>query len=88
VKKVLKKVLGDPQARTVKRLAKRIDAINKLEPTYKKMSDKVLAEQTGKLKKRLEKESLDKILPDAFALVRETSQRVLGMRCIWAMLPR
>jgi preprotein translocase subunit SecA len=80
VKKVLKKVLGDPQARTVKRLAKRIDAINKLEPTYQKMSDKVLAAQTDKLKKRHEKESLDKILPDAFALVRETSRRVLGMR--------
>jgi preprotein translocase subunit SecA len=80
VKKVLKKVLGDPQARTVKRLAKRVDSINKLEPTYKKMSDKVLAEQTAKLKKRLEKEDLDKILPDAFALVREASRRVLGMR--------
>lgn len=80
MKKVLKKVLGDPQARTVKRLAKRVKAINDLEPTYKKMSDKVLAAQTNKLKERLKKESLDKILPDAFALVREASHRVLGMR--------
>lgn len=80
MKKIVKKVLGDPQARTLKRLKKRVEAINKLEPTYKKMSDKKLAEQTEVLKKRLADSSLDKILPDAFALVRETSRRVLGQR--------
>ncbi len=80
MKKVLKRVLGDPQMRTVKKLQKRVASINNLESTYKKMSDKVLAEQTDKLKKRLEKESLDKILPDAFAVVREASRRKLGMR--------
>lgn len=80
MKKVLKKVLGDPQMRTVKKLQKRVASINELEPKYKKLSDKVLAEQTDKLKARLEKESLDKILPDAFALVREASRRKLGMR--------
>ena len=78
--KVLKKVLGDPQARTLKRLQKRVHEINKLEPKYKKMTDKQLKEQTPKLKKRLEKESLDKILPDAFAVVREASNRTLKMR--------
>jgi preprotein translocase subunit SecA len=77
---VFKKVLGDPQQRTLKRLKKRIHEINNLEDKYKKMSDKVLADQTGKLKNRLKKEALDKILPDAFALVREAATRTIGIR--------
>ncbi len=77
---VFKKILGDPQAKTVKRLRKRVKSINALQDTYKKMSDKKLQEQTEVLKKRLKKESLDAILPDAFAIVRETAGRVLGMR--------
>ncbi len=80
MKKVFKKVLGDPQARTLKRLSKRVVEVNALAPKYKKMTDKVLGQQTDKLKKRLEKESLDKILPDAFALAREVSDRKLKMR--------
>jgi preprotein translocase subunit SecA len=78
--KVLKRALGDPQIRTLKRLTKRVASINRLEDKYKKMSEKQLKEQTKALKKRLEKESLDKILPDAFALVREASLRVTKMR--------
>ena len=77
---VWKKVLGDPQARTVKRLRKRVRVINDLADTYKKMSDKKLQEQTKVLKKRLKDESLDKILPDAFAVVREAATRTLGQR--------
>jgi preprotein translocase subunit SecA len=77
---VFKKILGDPQARTVKRLRKRVQAINDLGPKYKKMTDKQLREQTGVLKKRLAKESIDTILPDAFAVVREAATRTLGQR--------
>ena len=77
---LLKKVLGDPQAKTVKRLRKRAEEVNNLGPKYKKMSDKELKEQTDVLKKRLKKESLDKILPDAFAVVREAATRTLGQR--------
>ena len=55
-----KKILGDPQVRTIKRLRKRAELVNALEPKYKKMSDKVLRTQTEKLKNRLKKESLDK----------------------------
>ena len=77
---LFKKILGDPQARTVKRLKKRVNEINALAPKYQKLTDKELREQTDKLKKRLKKESLDKILPDAFALVRETATRTLGQR--------
>lgn len=75
-----KKVLGDPQARTVKRLRKRVRVINDLADTYKKMTDKELQAQTEKLQKRLKNESLDKILPEAFAVVREAATRTLGQR--------
>ena len=77
---LLKKILGDPQAKTVKRLRKRAGEIDKLGPKYAKMSDKQLKEQTEALKKRLKKDSLDKILPDAFAVVRETAGRTLGYK--------
>lgn len=80
MKKILKRVLGDPQVKTLKRLKKRVKDVNALEPTYEKMTDRQLQEQTDVLKGRLKKESLDKILPDAFALVRETSRRKLGQR--------
>jgi preprotein translocase subunit SecA len=77
---LFKKILGDPQARKVKRLKKRVRDINALADTYKKMSDTKLKEQTDVLKKRLKKESLDKILPEAFAVMREAADRTLGMR--------
>lgn len=80
VNTVLKKVLGDPQAKTIKRLRKRVAEVNALEDKYKKMSDSTLKDQTNVLKKRLAKESLDAILPDAFAVVREAADRVLSQR--------
>lgn len=80
MKKVLRRVLGDPQAKTIKRLRKRVKEVNALEPKYQKMTDSQLQEQTDVLKGRLKKESLDKILPDAFALVREVAKRKLGQR--------
>jgi preprotein translocase subunit SecA len=78
----LTKIFGDPQKKTLKRLQKKVDAINMLAEKYKKLSKTDLKKQTDVLLKRLEKkdESLDTILPDAFALVREASTRVLGMR--------
>jgi preprotein translocase subunit SecA len=75
-----KKMLGDPQAKTVKRLRKRVEAVNALGDKYKNMSDSKLKDQTRELKKRLDKESLDAILPDAFAVVREAATRTLGQR--------
>jgi preprotein translocase subunit SecA len=77
---VFKKILGDPQAKTIKRIRKRVNAINSLADKYKKMSDKELKAQTEVLKKRLKKDSLDTILPDAFAVVREAATRSLGQR--------
>lgn len=78
--KIAKKILGDPQARTLKRLTKKVKDINVLAPKYQKMSDAQLKKQTSLLKQKLETSSLDKILPDAFALVRETATRVIGQR--------
>lgn len=79
---VLTKIFGDPQAKIVKALQKRVGSINVLADTYKKLSKSDLKKQTEVLKKRLEKKgtTLDSLLPDAFALVREASDRVLGMR--------
>ncbi len=81
MKKALKRVLGDPQAKTLRRLRRRVKTINALEDTYKAMNDESLREQTEVLKKRLDnKETLDQILPDAFAVVREMARRTLGQR--------
>lgn len=78
----LTKVFGDPQKKILRRLQKKVDAINALEDKYKKLSKAELKQQTELLRKRLAKKgaTLDAILPDAFALVREASNRVLGMR--------
>ena len=80
--KALSKVFGDPQKKLINKLQKRVDVINGLAEKYAAMSDDELRQQTTVLKKRLEdkKESLDTILSDAFAVCREASVRVLGMR--------
>lgn len=74
-------IFGDPQAKTVKRLKKRVIKVNELEAVYEKMSLEKLKEQTSQFKKQIsEKKTLDDILPHAFAVVRETSKRTLGKR--------
>lgn len=80
MKKLAKRILGDPQVKTLKRMKRRVKEVNALADKYKKMSDKKLAAQTDEFKKRLKKESLDAILPDAFAAVREAATRTLGQR--------
>lgn len=79
---VLTKVFGDPQKRILKGLEKRVVLINALSEKYLKMSKPELRKQTEVLKQRLSKKGtkLEDLLPDAFALVREASDRVLGMR--------
>ena len=82
MKQVLTKIFGDPQAKIVKRLRKRVISVNNLAEHYKAMTIPELKKQTGVLKAKLEggKITLDDILPDAFALMREASDRVLKMR--------
>jgi preprotein translocase subunit SecA len=79
---VLTKIFGDPQTKLLKGLQKRVGAINALTDKYKDLSKTDLKKQTEVLKKQLQKKGivLDALLPDAFALVREASTRVLGMR--------
>ena len=65
----------------VKRVQPLVKKINDLEPDIQKLSDKELRGKTDEFKKRLENgETLDDLLPEAFAVVREASKRVLGMR--------
>jgi len=82
VRQFLTKVFGDPQAKILKRLRKRVVAVNNLAEQYKAMTIPELKKQTGVLKERLAdgKTTLDDILPDAFAVMREASDRVLKMR--------
>lgn len=78
---MLKALLGDPNARKLKRYKPDVVEINLLEEEIQPLSDEDLAAKTGEFKQRLEKgESLDDLLTEAFAVVREASRRVLGMR--------
>lgn len=78
---VLTKVFGTAHEREMKRLGPVISQINSLEPRYQAMSDSELQNQTVLFKERISKgESLDALLPEAFAVCREASRRVLGMR--------
>ena len=76
-----KSLFGEPGSKDVKRLQGKVDAINAAEPTYKAMSDDDLKQMTTTLKGRNEAgESLDDLLVDAFAIVREAAVRALGQR--------
>ena len=80
--KFLQGVFGDAQKKVLKRLWKRAQEINKLEPKYKKMIDKQLKEDSEKLRKKAKNDEkvLNDLLPEAFAVAREASKRVLGLR--------
>lgn len=88
-------MLGDPNEKKVKSIMGIIDHINALEPQFEKLTDEELQAKTDEFKeilakrptssdfktdRKLEKEALDKILPEAFATVREAGKRVLNMR--------
>ncbi|ASA24480.1 preprotein translocase subunit SecA [Paenibacillus donghaensis] len=78
---LVKKIFGDVNERDVKRLMKTVDVINGLEPEFTALSDEALQAKTAEFKSRIEKgETLEEILPEAFATVREASKRTLGMR--------
>src|SRR3989338_2023965 len=78
---ILTKIFGDPNAKVLRALQPLVDKINALEPEYEKLPDAALKGKTAEFKNRLEKgESLDDILSEAFAVVREASKRTTGMR--------
>ncbi|MEM0951465.1 MAG: preprotein translocase subunit SecA [Cyanobacteria bacterium P01_H01_bin.74] len=92
---MIKKILPDPNARKIKSLSTTVDLINQMAPEIEALSDQALVEKTAIFKQLLaeretspeqaqdrvlEKNVLDMMLPEAFAVVREASKRVLGMR--------
>jgi preprotein translocase subunit SecA len=78
---VLKSIFGSRNDRLIKQYNKRVAAINALEPAMQALTDDELRAKTDEFKARLEKgETLDDLLPEAFATVREAGKRALGMR--------
>jgi preprotein translocase subunit SecA len=76
-----KKLFGSSNERKVKAMSAQVAKINALEPEYAALSDEALRAKTDEFKARLAKgETLDSLLPEAFAVVREAGKRVLGMR--------
>lgn len=81
ITKLLTKVIGSRNDRTLRRLRKIVKEINNYEPTFEALSDEELKAKTVEFRERLDKgETLDQLLPEAFATVREASKRVYGMR--------
>ncbi|WP_261816655.1 preprotein translocase subunit SecA [Vibrio gallicus] len=81
ITKLLTKVIGSRNDRTLRRLRKIVKEINSYEPDYEKLSDEELQAKTAEFRQRLEQgETVDQLLPHAFATVREASKRVFGMR--------
>ncbi|MCP3698827.1 MAG: preprotein translocase subunit SecA, partial [Aliivibrio sp.] len=79
--KILTKVIGSRNDRTLRKLRKIVDQINKLEPQFESLQDEELKAKTIEFRARLEQgEELDSLLPEAFATVREASKRLYGMR--------
>jgi preprotein translocase subunit SecA len=78
---VLTKVIGTKNERELKRIAPIISQINELEPSIERLSDDELRAKTSELRQRLGAgQTLDELLPEAFAVVREAGRRVLSMR--------
>ena len=78
---ILKKVFGTANERELRRIQAQVDQINAFEEGISRLTDAELRSKTNEFKKRLQEgESLDDLLPEAFAVVRETSRRTLGMR--------
>jgi len=78
---MVRKIFGTKNDRELKRIIPVVERVNSLEPSMQKLDETALKEKTGQFKQRLEQgETLDDLLPEAFAVVRETSRRLLGMR--------
>ncbi|NQY62473.1 MAG: preprotein translocase subunit SecA [Alteromonadaceae bacterium] len=79
--KLITKLFGSRNDRLLKKMQKEVNKINALEPILEALSDEELKAKTAEFKERLaQEETLDAILPEAFAVVREASKRVFGMR--------
>ncbi|MCB9176617.1 MAG: preprotein translocase subunit SecA [Caldilineae bacterium] len=80
-KRLVNSIIGDPQDRTVKKYQWLVEAVAELEPELEALDDAALRAKTDAFKARLaEGESLDDLMPEAFAVVREASRRTIGLR--------
>jgi preprotein translocase subunit SecA len=78
---ILKKIFGSQNERNLKRIAPLVDEVNSHEPAIRTLSDAALVAKTAEFRQRLDQgETVDELLPEAFAVVREASIRTLGMR--------
>ena len=78
---LMTKLFGTRSQREIKKIQPMVDAILALEPQYKQMSEEELRGKTQAFKDRLEAgETLDQLLPEAFAAIREAADRVIGLR--------
>jgi preprotein translocase subunit SecA len=81
ITQLISKILGTENDRQLRRLQPTIDKINALEPSISALSDEQLAAKTNEFRERLSQgETLDDLLPEAFAVVREAAKRTVGMR--------
>lgn len=81
IRSLMKKIVGSQNERDLKKMQPMVDAINGLEGDLEALSDAQLQAKTAEFKQRLDGgETLEQLLPEAFAVVREASKRVLGMR--------
>ena len=81
MKKLMEKIIGSYSDRELKRIRPLADKVMALEGEFKALSEDALKGKTGEFKQRLTNgETLDSLLPEAFATVREAADRVLGMR--------
>src|SRR5215510_14958890 len=81
IQKLLAKVVGTQNERELKRLRPLVAQINALEPSVRELSDEALRLKTDEFRQRFAKgETLDDLMPEAFAVVREAGRRVLNMR--------
>ncbi len=78
---ILHTIFPSYSQRQVKRYRKTVEKINALEPVIQALTDEALAQKTSEFQSRLEKgETMEQIMPEAFAVVREASRRTLGQR--------
>lgn len=78
---ILNKIFGTSNSRKLKKLGRRVAGINAFEPALEALSDSELKQKTEEFRRRFDGgESLDDLLPEAFAVVREASKRTLGLR--------
>jgi preprotein translocase subunit SecA len=81
INKIATKIVGSRNDRLIKKLSKVVEGINVLEPELQALDDKALSAKTQELKQKLENQAtLESLLPEAFAVIREASVRVLGLR--------